>query len=130
MKLKKLEQEIAKSRPHELKTATKLAKHGVTPAFVEDSIQLENGIRIGLSDCRGGIEIKTLSTASSINTVKVHYKRAKNKKDIAKCYFDNSENLGLDDSVLIDFFNTRKNNNFSIYLLTRKNELLKIKEPQ
>lgn len=68
-----MREEIERARPQEIRTAERLRKHGIVPAFQVDykTVKDENGIeqRIGLSDGAGGVEIKTSDKARSFRAI-------------------------------------------------------------
>lgn len=111
----------------EWNTAIKLGQNGVKCVFKKDYREVSRGVRIGLSDCKKGIEIKTLKGASSKSTIRGHYHNARDKADIARCYFDNSENSALSDKKLIEILRKRADYGFSVYVLTEDRKLIKIK---
>ena len=128
-----LRQETENARPHELRTAERLRKHGVTPAFQIDYklvVNKETGIeeRVGLADWVGGIEIKTVDSAKSFRTIDGYIGNASKKSDCTRLIIDNTESKNLTDDQLIEF--VRESNRFHggiIYVLTKDQSLRRIK---
>lgn len=128
-----LRSEIERERPHELATAERLRKHGISPMFVVDEA-FERDVatgrmrKIGLPDLADGVEIKTLLGTSSYNTVDGHIRSTSRKRGALRLYFDNSRNENLDDDQLASFvLKSRRFRNGSIYILDHDEMLRKIR---
>ena len=104
----KVEQEILKKRPHELRTAQRLRRQGVKCEFIEDTKTIAdlNGRNqtVGLPDLSGGIELKTLQETNSQNTIRSHLGRASRKLGCTHVVFDNFENEKWSDEQLKSVF--------------------------
>ena len=102
-----MREETERARPQEIRTAERLRKHGIVPAFQVDykTVKDENGIeqRIGLSDWAGGIEIKTPQSADKFRTVDSYIGNASKKHDCTRLIIDNSENPNMSDEQLAEF---------------------------
>jgi len=101
-----LQRKISDIRPHEIRTAQRLADNGVKATFKIDvkKVPNENGKGthdIGYADLENGIEIKTLKNTSSTNTINSHLKSTSKKPDAKTVVMDNSENDGMSDEDLI-----------------------------
>lgn len=127
----KVEQEILKKRPHELRTAQRLRLCGVQCHFIEDELHIRRGnetVTVGLSDLAGGIELKTLLKAGSANTIESHLRSLRTKSDCRRVIFDNHENDQMDDASLIDILTRSKRfGRGSVYVLTGTERLMKVR---
>lgn len=119
--------------PHEKRTAERLRRHGIQTFFVDDEALITDGAtgqtrKVGLADFAGGQEIKTLKNASTFNTINGYIKNASKKRNVIALYFDNVENDALSDEKLIEFIlESRRFSNGSIYVLTKNEELIKVR---
>jgi hypothetical protein len=93
---KALETEIRTKRPHEIRTAWRLAQQGVRIDFWTDFTEERDAktgavyLR-GLPDSRNGYEIKTLNKSVTINTVNDYLRNASRKRGCSALVFDISE---------------------------------------
>lgn len=125
--------ETEQARPQEIRTAERLRKHGVRPAFQIDHKYVRNeetGIeeRIGLSDFAGGIEIKTPDKARKFRSVDDYMGSAGKKADCIRLIIDNTENPNMSDAQLIEHI--KASNRFKggkVYILTKDEKLRRIK---
>ena len=119
----KLKAEITERRPHEKRTADRLSEHGVKCHFVRDvkNNHEKKGNNKGLADLDNGYELKTLSTATSYNTINDYLKGInKTKIKVKAVVFDNMENKNLDDAELIKMLKrSRSFHQGQIYVLTK-----------
>lgn len=90
--------------PHELRTAERVAQHGIEPFFIQDFVWIdENGRKrkVGLPDFRNGVEIKTPMTSENPYGALANYlDNARKKKGLTRVIVDNTESL-FNDSDLI-----------------------------
>lgn len=86
----------------ELRTASKLRKNGYATEFWDDEIVMEDGSVLGRADLSSGIEIKTVYTASSANTIGKHLANCKNKDGLTAIVVDVSENQNMTDEFARD----------------------------
>lgn len=92
--------------PHELRTAERLAKHGIAPCFVQDYewVKDENGrkFKVGKADLSNGIEIKTVQSSRNAEGAMINYlNNASKKKDLTRVVIDNSESEYITDKNLV-----------------------------
>ncbi len=123
-----MREETEKARPQEIRTAERLRKHGVVPAFQVDykTVKDENGIerRIGLSDWAGGVEIKTPDKAKSFRSIDGYMGNAGKKMDCKRLIIDNSENPNMSDEQLIEFIlKSQRFKDGIVYILSKESEL-------
>lgn len=94
----------ALSNPHELRTAERIAEHGIEPFFVQDYIWVEQGgkkRKVGLPDLRNGVEIKTPMTSENPYGALANYlDNARKKKGLKRVVVDNTESLFDDDDLI------------------------------
>ena len=69
-----MREETEKARPQEIRTAQRLRRHGIVPAFQIDHREAKDPdtgrmLLIGLSDLEGGIELKTPQSADKFRTI-------------------------------------------------------------
>lgn len=128
----RLELETGRERPQELRTAERLRNLGIAPDFQIDTrvIAEPDGTlrRVGLADLRGGTEIKTLSKASSKNTLNGYLKNTSRKQDAVRVVFDNVDNTEMSDSELIAIL--RKCQSFgrgAVYVITKESKLVRVR---
>lgn len=129
----KLRQETEMARPQEIRTAQRLRKHGIIPAFQVDSrpvIDPITGIEesIGLPDWAGGIEIKTPDKAKAFRSIDGYLGSASKKEDCKRLIIDNTENPNMSDDTLIEYIH--QSNRFKrgmIYILDKEQSLLRIR---
>ena len=117
-----LERKVREERPHEHRTALRLGSHGVRCDFAVDEryVVEEDGnvSTVGLADLANGTELKTLSGASSYNTVNGYLKNASRKENAVRLIFDNSENSSLSDDDLADMVvRSRRFGRGSVYMI-------------
>lgn len=127
-----LKEEVENRRKWELATAKRLNEHGVRTDFVTDRETIGEGadglIYAGLADFANGAEIKTLSGASSFNTVDGYIKNTSSKKNAVRLYFDNSGNASLTDEKLAEYVKrSRRFKRGSIYMIDHGQNLVKIR---
>ena len=128
-----LKRETETARPQEIRTANRLRKHGVTPAFQVDYITVKNpqtGIveRKGLADWTGGIEIKTPDKAGKRTTIEHYLASASKKQDCTRLIIDNTENACMSDEQLIEIVQTiNRFKRGSVYILDHSENLIRIK---
>lgn len=127
-----LEDEIRSKRSHEIRTAERLCRHGVKTTFIVDHEYLigSDGLlrERGLADFQDGTEIKTLREASTRNSIESHLKNTSRKKGAVRVIFDNVENENLSDEALKNFIQrSRRFKHGSVYMLTKEEELIKIR---
>lgn len=123
---------IERESPHEIKTAVKLARHGISPKFRIDEYHYidERGIELtkGLADLACNVELKTIITASTRNTINGYLKNASSKEQCDAVVFDNSGNEALADSQLIDILmSCRSFRRGRVYVLTHDESLMKVR---
>lgn len=87
----------------ELATAERLRAHGYRVTFVDDAVlELDPSTgqkRLrGLPDLDTGLEIKSVRSATSENTISKHIANAKGKRGLSQVVIDVSENPGLSDA--------------------------------
>lgn len=129
----KLREETEIAHPQEIRTARRLRKHGIIPAFQVDSrpvIDPITGIEesIGLSDWAGGVEIKTPDKAKTFRSVDGYLGSASKKEDCKRLIIDNTENPNMSDDTLIEYIH--RSNRFKrgmIYILDKGQSLLRIR---
>ncbi|MDO4842478.1 MAG: hypothetical protein Q3982_07380, partial [Phoenicibacter congonensis] len=100
---KKLKEDIKSERQHELRTAERLRFFGMQTNFKVDQINNYDGHgnNKGLADLANGYELKSLSTATSKNTLNKYLKGvSKRKKDAVAVVFDNTENVSTDEEII------------------------------
>lgn len=129
---KAIREETEKARPQEIRTAERLRKHGIVPAFQIDYklVTNEDGIeqRVGLSDWAGGVEIKTPDKAKSFRSIDGFMGSASKKADCTRLIIDNSENPNMTDEQLAEFI--MRSHRFKqgiVYILSKESELERIK---
>lgn len=128
-----LRKETERDRPQEIRTAQRIRRHGVIPAFQIDYKMVPNketGIleRVGLSDLQHGIEIKTPGKAKAFRSVDGYMESASGKEDCLRLIIDNTENPNMTDEQLIGFINdSHRFKNGLVYILSKKDELIRIK---
>lgn len=128
-----LRSEIERKRPWEKRTAERLSSHGVLSLFQIDEreyIDDKTGLKqkVGLPDLFGGIEIKTLGSAASRNTINGYLKNASRKEGARTVVFDNSENENLNDSNLIELLDKCPSfKRGSVYVLTHDGGYVRIR---
>lgn len=128
-----LREETERARPQEIRTAERLRKHGIVPAFQLDYRLVPDprtGIeeRVGLADWAGGIEIKTPETTRSFRSVDGYLGSASQKADCARLIIDNTENPNMSDETLAGHI--RRSNRFKtgiVYILTKEEKLVRIR---
>lgn len=121
------------ARPQEIRTAQRLRKHGIIPAFQVDFrpvIDPITGIEesIGLPDWAGGIEIKTPDKAKAFRSIDGYLGSASKKEDCKRLIIDNTENQNMSDDTLIEYIH--QSNRFKrgmIYILDKEQSLLRIR---
>lgn len=121
------------ARPQEIRTAQRLRKHGIIPAFQVDFrpvIDPITGIEesIGLPDWAGGIEIKTPDKAKAFRSSDGYLGSASKKEDCKRLIIDNTENQNMSDDTLIEYIH--QSNRFKrgmIYILDKEQSLLRIR---
>lgn len=129
----KLREETERARPQEIRTAQRLRKHGIIPAFQIDSrpvINPDTGIEesVGLPDWAGGVEIKTPDKAKAFRSIDGYLGSAAKKEDCKRLIIDNTENPNMSDDTLIEYIH--QSNRFKrgmIYILDKKQSLLRIR---
>lgn len=125
-----MREETEKARPQEIRTAERMRKHGVVPAFQVDYKEIFNedkGVyeRVGLSDWADGIEIKTPQAIKVKKGVEEYMRSASKKPDARRLIIDNTENPNMSDDELIKHIETI--NRFKrgmVYVLTKDKELV------
>ena len=128
-----LKRETETARPQEIRTANRLRKHGVTPAFQIDYTIVKNpqtGVeeRRGLADWAGGIEIKTPDRAGKRTTIEHYLSNASKKQDCTRLIIDNTENACMSDEQLIEIIKTiNRFKRGSVYILDHSENLIRIK---
>ena len=128
-----LKRETETARPQEIRTANRLRKHGVTPAFQIDYTIVKNpqtGVeeRRGLADWAGGIEIKTPDRAGKRTTIEHYLANASKKQDCTRLIIDNTENACMSDEQLIEIIKTiNRFKRGSVYILDHSENLIRIK---
>lgn len=128
-----MREETEKARPQEIRTAERLRKHGVVPAFQVDYKEIFNegkGVyeRVGLSDWGNGVEIKTPQTIKGKKGVEEYMRSASKKADARRLIIDNTENPNMSDNELVKHIETI--NRFKrgmVYVLTKDQKFLRIK---
>lgn len=128
-----LREETERARPQEIRTAERLRRHGIVPAFHTDYRTVpdpEAGIekRVGLADWAGGIEIKTPETTKSFRSVDGYLGSASRKADCTRLIIDNTENRNMSDETLAGHI--RRSNRFktgTVYILTKEEKLIRIR---
>ena len=128
-----LREETEKTRPQEIRTAKRLRKHGVIPAFQIDyktAVNETTGIeeRIGLADWAHGIEIKTPDKAKTFRSIDTHMGSAAKKADCLRLIFDNTENPNMSDDQLVEY--VAQSHRFKrglVYILTKEEQFIRIK---
>lgn len=89
----------------EIRTAERLAQHGIAPRFVQDySVIAEGGRKrkIGMPDLENGTEIKTLGTSRNAwGAVDNYLENAAKKKGLRCVVIDNSESESITDEELV-----------------------------
>ncbi len=125
--------ETENARPQELRTAERLRKHGVVPAFQVDHREIrdpETGRLnlIGLSDLAGGIELKTPQSADKFRTIDGYMGSASKKLDCLRLIIDNSENANMGDAKLIEYImGSHRFKDGIVYIITKEGQLQRIK---
>ena len=110
----------------ELETAKLLTKSGFDVTFVIDE-SITDGKVIGLADLKTGLEIKTLRTASSYNTIDNHLRDTSRKQNTIAVIFDNTQ-CSLADSKLKEFIlKSRRFKKGSIYVCDHTGNITKIR---
>lgn len=99
------EQVRARATEQELRTAARLAAHGVRPTFVQDYewVTGEDGRKrkAGLPDLAGGIEIKTLgSSGNAYGAVDNYLDSASGKRGLRCVVIDNTDSERITDEQL------------------------------
>lgn len=116
-----LKREIEKERPHETRTARRLAEVGIRSDFVDDSS--------GLADLSSGVELKTLMGTASYNTVSGYIKgTSKTKRNAKAIIFDNYENTEAEDDLIAGF--VLRSQSFArgkIYILRKDGKLVRVR---
>ena len=126
-----LEQEIASDRPHELRTAARLNRHGVpTPFHVDERhyFDEEQGVwqTVGLADLANGYELKTLQDAGW-NAVDDYLRRTAKKEGVRAVVVDNYENKSsLSDVELMRKLQTQTRWDGSIYVITHDDRYIRV----
>lgn len=88
----------------EIRTANRLRRFGIRTVFVDDEpsrFDESKGIYqvVGLPDLDSGLEIKSVSSASSENTISKHIGKSKKKAGYKQVVIDVSENTSIDDDT-------------------------------
>ncbi len=128
-----MREETEKARPQEIRTAERLRKHGITPAFQVDFKMVRNeetGIeeRVGLADWAHGVEIKTPQSADKFRTIDSYIGSASKKSDCTRLVIDNTENPNMSDDQLVGYINdSNRFHDGKIYILTKEEKLRRIK---
>ena len=128
-----LREETERARPQEIRTAERLRRHGIVPAFQLDYAIVsdhETGDteRVGLADWAGGIEIKTVGTSKSFRTVDGYLGSASHKRDCTRLIIDNSESVNLSDEQLAEYVErSRRFHDGMVYVLTKDQRLIRMK---
>lgn len=93
----------AKDKDHqsERRTAEALASYGFDVRFAKDVIENEKGANVGLPDLASGLEIKTLQSSASENTINGYLKNTSKKRNAIAVVFDNQLNEGFSDAELV-----------------------------
>ncbi|MDD7583844.1 MAG: hypothetical protein PUJ78_03265 [Coriobacteriaceae bacterium] len=116
----------------ECRTAEKLNRLGFRTVFQNDEIVDDTGKVIGLPDLENGIEIKTVYTAASENSINRHVSRGSHKRGVSAIVIDVSENSNLADAEAREFVESslRRHGKDEAYLLKHDGalELIKINE--
>lgn len=91
-----------KDHPAEVRTANRLRVHGFRTVFVDDEIPVLNEETgrlqiVGLPDLDTGLEIKSVQSAKSENTISKHIGKAKRKQGYRQIVIDVSENPNISD---------------------------------
>ena len=121
------------ARPQEIRTAQRLRKHGIIPAFQVDFrpvIDPITGIEesIGLPDWAGGIEIKTPDKAKAFRSIDGYLGSASKKENCKRLIIDNTENACMSDEQLIEIIKTiNRFKRGSVYILDHSENLIRIK---
>lgn len=130
---KEVEKDKILKNPQEIRTGVRLSKNGVDVVFKKDTKDIYDEktgrVRpVGLADLMQGIEIKTLSTTASRNTIESHLKSTSKKPDVIRLVIDNSEDDKLSDDELIGFIlRTQKCKGKPIYIIGKDEKLVRIK---
>ncbi len=89
---------------HELRTARRIAEHGIEPFFIQDFVWVERDgkkCKVGLPDFRNGVEIKTPMTSKNPYGAMTNYlDNARKKKGLTRVIVDNTESQFEDSELL------------------------------
>lgn len=125
--------ETERERPQEIRTAERLRKHGVVPAFQIDHREIRDPDTgrlnlIGLSDLSGGIELKTPQSADKFRTIDSYLGSASKKPDCRRLIIDNSENGNMSDAQLVEhILKSHRFKDGTVYILTKESQLQRIR---
>ena len=128
-----MREETEKARPQEIRTAERLRKHGIVPAFQIDHREIRDPDTgrlnlIGLSDLAGGIELKTPQSADKFRTIDSYLGSASKKPDCRRLIIDNSENGNMSDAQLVEhILKSHRFKDGTIYILTKEAQLQRIR---
>ncbi|MBM6699914.1 hypothetical protein H7U32_06255 [Bifidobacterium pullorum subsp. saeculare] len=128
-----LREETERARPQEIRTAERLRKHGIVPAFQLDYAMVSDPDtgdteRVGLADWARGIEIKTVGTSKSFRTVDGYLGSASHKRDCTRLIIDNSESVNMSDEQLAEYVRrSRRFHDGMVYVLTKDQRLIRMK---
>lgn len=110
----------------ELRTAKRIAEYGFDTTFAIDVITVD-GKQVGLADLKSGLEIKTLQTASSYNTIDNHLRDTSRKQNVVAVIFDNYE-CDLSDNTLIKWIlESRRFKKGTVYVYDHNGNIKKIR---
>lgn len=128
-----LREETERARPQEIRTAERLRRHGIVPAFQVDYelvIDPDTGVeeRVGLADWEDGIEIKTPDSISGRRGVEEYLRSASRKRDALRLIIDNTENPNMEDDELISYVaRIQRFKRGMVYVLTKNQKLIRVK---
>jgi hypothetical protein len=126
---------IRKDRPHEERTALRLALRGYKSTFAPDTIERFDELKgmmqtIGLADTKQGIEFKTIMVAKEESTIDDYLRKAAKKEGVKLLVFDTYESKYLSDTKIVEFVsnNMRKRGISEVLVIMKDGSLRYIKK--
>lgn len=117
-------------RPHELRTANRLRKHGVPAHFQIDEVADQTtGLVTSYADLANGYEIKTLGESNAFSTIDTYLRDcSKKKRGVVAVVFDNFDSLyATDEDVESWILESRRFRRGRVYMIGKDGQFRRVR---